>query len=124
MRRFQLPQPFRLQSQLLPLQPLQLVQQLLRHLERFSGSPDELGSLLLVGTGRLMDGGQLPLLGRDLVFQPFDAGSATFQGILQLCYRFITHGLEPILIRNHLKPAFRADGYPLYGRFRLAQGRG
>lgn len=39
------------------------------------------------------------------------------------CYRFITHGVEPLLYRDHLEPAFRADGYPLYPRFRLARSR-
>jgi peptide/nickel transport system substrate-binding protein len=37
------------------------------------------------------------------------------------CYRFLTHGLEPVLYRDHIDPAFRADGYPMYARFRLAR---
>jgi peptide/nickel transport system substrate-binding protein len=35
------------------------------------------------------------------------------------CYRFLTHGLEPVLYRDHIDPAFRADGYPMYAQFRL-----
>ena len=37
------------------------------------------------------------------------------------CYRFLTHGLEPLLYRDHIDPVFRADGYPMYARFRLAR---
>jgi peptide/nickel transport system substrate-binding protein len=35
------------------------------------------------------------------------------------CYRFLTHGLEPVLYRDHIDPVFRADGYPMYAQFRL-----
>ena len=35
------------------------------------------------------------------------------------CYRFLTHGLEPVLYRDHIDPVFRADGYPIYAQFRL-----
>jgi peptide/nickel transport system substrate-binding protein len=34
------------------------------------------------------------------------------------CYRFITNGVMPYLVRNSIKPAFRPDGYPLLRGFR------
>ena len=37
------------------------------------------------------------------------------------CYRFLTHGLEPVMYRTHLQPAFRGDGYLMYDRFRRAR---
>jgi len=39
------------------------------------------------------------------------------------CYRFLTHGVESLLYRDHIEPALRADGYPLYARFRRAPVR-
>lgn len=38
------------------------------------------------------------------------------------CYRFLTHGLEPTLIRDHIQPAFRGDGYAIIRDFK-ALGR-
>jgi peptide/nickel transport system substrate-binding protein len=38
------------------------------------------------------------------------------------CYRFITNGVMPNIIRNSIEPAFRPDGYPLYRKFRPSNG--
>jgi peptide/nickel transport system substrate-binding protein len=35
------------------------------------------------------------------------------------CYRWVTNGVMPYLVRNSHKPAFRPDGYPLLRGFRL-----
>ncbi|MCK7592285.1 ABC transporter substrate-binding protein [Pseudomarimonas salicorniae] len=34
------------------------------------------------------------------------------------CYRFLAHGVEAMLSRRTIQPAYRADGYPLYRSFR------
>jgi peptide/nickel transport system substrate-binding protein len=36
------------------------------------------------------------------------------------CYRFITNGVMPSIVRNSIKPAFRPDGYFLLREFRPA----
>jgi peptide/nickel transport system substrate-binding protein len=36
------------------------------------------------------------------------------------CYRFLAHGVEAMLSRLHLVPAYRADGYPMFRDFGLA----
>jgi len=38
------------------------------------------------------------------------------------CYRFLTNGIMPNIVRNSIEPAFRPDGYPLYRHFRPANG--
>jgi peptide/nickel transport system substrate-binding protein len=40
------------------------------------------------------------------------------------CYRFITNGVMPQIIRNRIKPAFRPDGYPILRGFRLLKPAG
>lgn len=35
------------------------------------------------------------------------------------CYRFLAHGVEAMLSRLHIKPAYRADGYTMYRDFGL-----
>lgn len=39
------------------------------------------------------------------------------------CYRFITNGVMPQIIRNTVKPVFTPDGYPIYRGFRQAARR-
>jgi peptide/nickel transport system substrate-binding protein len=39
------------------------------------------------------------------------------------CYRFITNGVMPQIIRNTVKPVFTPDGYPIYRGFRRAARR-
>jgi hypothetical protein len=39
------------------------------------------------------------------------------------CYRFITNGVMPQIIRNTVKPVFTPDGYPIYRGFRQAGRR-
>ena len=39
------------------------------------------------------------------------------------CYRFITNGVMPQIIRNTVKPVFHSDGYPIYRGFRPAARR-
>jgi peptide/nickel transport system substrate-binding protein len=38
------------------------------------------------------------------------------------CYRFITNGVMPQIIRNNIVPVFRPDGYALFRDFRPANG--
>jgi hypothetical protein len=37
------------------------------------------------------------------------------------CYRFITNGVMPQIIRHSVTPAFRPDGYAILNKFRPAQ---
>jgi peptide/nickel transport system substrate-binding protein len=39
------------------------------------------------------------------------------------CYRFLAHSVEAMMTREWLKPAFRADGYPMYRSFDTADQR-
>jgi peptide/nickel transport system substrate-binding protein len=36
------------------------------------------------------------------------------------CYRFLAHSVEAMMTREWLEPAFRADGYPMYRQFGVA----
>jgi hypothetical protein len=36
------------------------------------------------------------------------------------CYRFVTNGVMPYLVRDSIKAAFQPDGYPLLRGFRPA----
>ncbi len=38
------------------------------------------------------------------------------------CYRFLTNGVMPNIVRNSIEPSFRPDGYPLYRDFRPFTG--
>jgi len=40
------------------------------------------------------------------------------------CYRFLAHGVEAMLSRLWLKPAYRADGFPIYRDFTLSDPDG
>ena len=36
------------------------------------------------------------------------------------CYRFLAHSVESLLSRTWLQPAYRADGYPMYRKFKIS----
>ena len=38
------------------------------------------------------------------------------------CYRFITNGVMPLIVRDSVRPVFRPDGYPILRGFRPAEG--
>ena len=79
--------------------------------ERFSNDEFDRLNQLAIATG---DGAE-----RDRIYQ-------RMQDLMEEsgCYRFLTNGVMPEIMRNSIEPAFRPDGYALLRDFRPARGAG